>query len=176
MKRLAVIILAVGLVFIGIQESKATITAKTAYSDRTSTYDGGFVYFTHTFAATADTLSMPFTVGRKRNAGVTSPLTLMIETAGADADGDSMSICVRVLESWDNVNWQIFTIGTDSTTWVTTYTGLTTDAVTGGYKTQVFPLAVATYGGWMPYYKLWIFRKSTYNKAGVKFKAAILEQ
>jgi hypothetical protein len=175
MKRIAVALVALTMILAGVAE--ATITAKTAWQQQGTSSYGTFMRFTHTFAATADTQSMSFTVDRKRaTAGVTSPVTLSIQTAGADGDGDSMSICVRLLESTDGVNWQVFTIGTDSTTWVTTLTGATTDATSGGYKTQVFPLAVATYGGWMPYYKVWVFRKTPYNKAGVKIRVDVLEQ
>lgn len=60
------------------------------------------------------------------------------------ANGDSVDVGVRFQSSFDGVSWETFTIGTDSTSWVSTTT------TTWDLNATQF-LGYAAYGGRKPY-------------------------
>lgn len=126
---------------------------------------GAFLKYTHTFAAATDTFIMGTTYAIPRTSGsVSTPLTLAIITNSGHADS-VLDMSVRYQVSMDNVTWQGFTIGTDSTTWDQRSATL-----------QIFPLAVATYGGYMPYSRIYGFGNTGNAVSGGVVTIGFIEQ
>lgn len=136
---------------------------------------GNWSRFTYTWAAATDTVIIPVQVYRSGVKSVTTPNVLNIYTQSniTGTTSDSVSLCVRYEVSSDNVNWQSYTLGTDSTTWATR---LKSTSYPETKKLTVVPLAVATYGGYQPYCRLKVFGKPYYNKIGTKIWVDNLEQ
>jgi len=133
------VVLVVGLVLIA-NATQYTLTA-------TQLKVGGVAYmrYSHTFAATTDTIIIPFRWSA--NARGSNPVGQVV-IGTVSANGDSVDISVRYQQSTDNTNWQSFTLGTDSTTWVS--------AVTTGYTITTSEIDQTTHGGWFPYSRLYI--------------------
>jgi hypothetical protein len=93
--------------------------------------------------------------------------TIVIESSSVN--GDSISICGRYEVSRDGVNWLSYTIGTDSTTFATALYGTS-------YKLTVYPVLKTTLAGYMPYSRLRLYGKSTYNLAGTKVRVGFINQ
>jgi hypothetical protein len=137
---------------------------------------GNYSRYTFTWATSADTVIIPVYAAKSYTKSVTTPVVLNIYTQSAQVGttSDSVSICVRYQVSSDNVNWASVTVGTDSTTWATRLKSTSTPE---NWKLTPIALAVATYFGYQPYARLYIFGKNAYyNKPGTKIRVDILEQ
>jgi hypothetical protein len=125
-----------------------------------------FLQFSHTFIAATDTVYMAFSGYNVTSHTDTITYELDFETGGYN--GDSVDLSVRWEVSNDGTNWKSYTLGTDSTTWVSTTTApLTT--VTPKFIT------IPTHGIPHPYQRVKIIGNAG-NNIGTFVKVAVHER
>lgn len=160
MKRYIKPAVVLSLVLIGLLLSGAT-TTRTLTIVKTNGVSS-FDFAPVTFAAATDTAIFSF--GNNVPGGKSDSVQLTLRVSSSN--GDSTDLSVRWESSWDNTDWEIFTVGTDSTSWVSTTTGTTFLPIT-----RFIPLA--TSGGLKAYNRLRIFGNPG-NNVGTKVGAVVL--
>lgn len=147
------------------QNLSATISTRPTLNYSANSVKG--LQWNYTWAASADTMRTGVFKWEESAKGKNTVGQLWIETS--TLNGDSISLAVRYEISLDGSNWQVFTLGTDSTTWTTTLSGT-------NYKVNVIDIEQATHGGYVPYARIEVWGHTTSNLAGTKVKVIAISQ
>jgi hypothetical protein len=139
-------------------------TEYTLTGDRQSITGYAWMRWSHTFAAVDDTVYCNIEWSKDiPGHAIVGALAI----GRRSLNGDSVDLSVRYQVSDDGTNWETFTLGTDSTTWVT--------SVTSGFEVKNVNIDHATHFGFHPYQRLMIWGNAG-NLAGTVIRVDAKDQ